>query len=100
MNIDLDAYVLATKWDDGDPGDHWAVGFYDGERNGRYFVRDSQGTQIRAGGFRRIAKITEPVGRWLLQNASALESSPPGAISLWGMLNKIDGDHPNGGRYE
>lgn len=79
-------YVLATKWDDGDPGDHWGVGFYDGERGGRHYVVDGSGNQIRGNGFRRVGKITHAVGAWLLSVADSLERSPPGAVNLWGML--------------
>ena len=79
-------YVLATKFTDGDPGDNWAVGFYDGENNGRYLVIDNDGNQLRASGFRRIGKITAETGRWLMEVARILESSPPGTVNLWSML--------------
>jgi hypothetical protein len=79
-------YVLATKWNDGDPGDAWAVGFYDCERDGRHFVKDGNGNNIRAGGYRRVARITAEYGNWLLGMAAPiLEKSPPGTVSLWGM---------------
>jgi hypothetical protein len=53
----LGDYVLATKYEDGDPGDAWALGFYDGERGGRYYVLDDNGNQIRGNGYRRISRI-------------------------------------------
>jgi hypothetical protein len=35
-------YVLATKWSDADPGDHWCVGFYDELKWGdRHIVLDN-----------------------------------------------------------
>lgn len=79
-------YVLATKWNDGDPGDHWGVGFYDGERNGRHYVIDSAGEQIRGNGFRRVGRITPEIGKWLLGSAAALEAAPPGAVNLWNVI--------------
>lgn len=79
-------YVLATKWDDGDPGDHWALGFYNGEREGRHYVLDGTGQNLRANGFRRVARIRKDVGKWLLEIAPHLELCPPGTVNLWTML--------------
>jgi hypothetical protein len=82
-------YVLATKYSDGDPGDAWALGFYDGVRDeqGRHYVKDASGKQIRGNGFRRVARIRGDVGRWLLEVAAVqLERSPPGTVNLWTML--------------
>lgn len=81
-------YVLATKWGDGDPGDHWGVGFYDRFENGRHYVVDGSGQQIRGGGFRRAGRITMEVGIWLLSAAKSLEASPPGTVNLWTMLTE------------
>jgi hypothetical protein len=79
-------YVLATKFNDGDPGDNWAVGFYDREENGRHFVVDSTGSQLRHSGFRRAGRITTEYGNWLLGVAAKiLEQSPPGTVNLWTM---------------
>lgn len=91
-------YVLATKYDDGDPGDPWALGFYAGERYmgtypnnmkvaRRYLLNDSDGKSIRHAGFRRVARIRKDVGTWLLNVAAKqLEASPPGTVNLWTML--------------
>lgn len=81
-------FVLATKWGDGDPGDHWGVGFYDRLHNGRHYVLDNGGKQIRGNGFRRVGRITPEMGRWLLSAAAMLESSPPGTVNLWTMLTE------------
>lgn len=79
-------YVLATKFNDGDPGAHWGVGYYDREENGRHYIVDGDGKQLRANGFRRVGHITPEYGRWLLSAAQTLEASPPGAVDLWGMM--------------
>lgn len=83
-------YVLATKWGDGDPGDPWAVGFYVGVDNGpepkRHLVKDSAGKLIRAGGYRRVGRVTPEIGKWLLDNADLLERAPS-KITLWGMYD-------------
>ena len=87
--VEIGAYVLATKYEDGDPGDAWALGFYDGVRDeqGRHYVKDSEGRQIRGNGFRRVARIRADVGRWLLTVAAKqLEACPPGTVNLWTML--------------
>jgi hypothetical protein len=89
MNIPAGSYVLATKYQDGDPGDAWAVGLYRGPTgDGRHLVENPDGTLIYGpNGFRRVrAGLRADVGRWLLANADALERSPPGTVNLWTML--------------
>lgn len=70
-------YVLATKYSDGDPGDQYAVGFYDGILpkigGDRYLVVDSQGRQFRGNGFRRVEPITPAEGRWLIAHFHEFE---------------------------
>jgi hypothetical protein len=81
-------YVLATKYNDGDPGDAWAVGFYHGRLGDtdRHLVGGESGPEsYRAGGYRRVGLIDRDFGAWLLSVAKALESSPPGTVNLWGM---------------
>jgi hypothetical protein len=73
-------YVLATKYDDGDPQDHWAVGFYDCERGGRHYVTDAEGNQLRGNGFRRVGGISPERGALLLKNARTIEGA---GQSLW-----------------
>ena len=86
-------YVLATKYDDGDPGDPWAVGFY--LESGplsldrpRYRVSHEDGSIIYGpNGFRRIRRgLRSEVGEWLVKNAEILARSPPGTVNLWNML--------------
>jgi len=80
-------YVLATKFHDGDPGDPWAIGFYNGIAFGdRHLVRDSHGNQIRAGGYRRVGRVTPEIGNWLYVNQDLLERAPS-KINLWGMYD-------------
>lgn len=90
-------YVLATKYDDGDPGDAWAVGLYlesfclEMGAVPRHRVIGNDGLYLYGPkGFKRIrAGITPDVGLWLIENAEALEKSPPGSINLWGMLTDL-----------
>lgn len=78
-------YVLATKYQDGSPNDHWAVGYYDRPLgDGRHLVVDHHGAQFRANGFRRIGKITEAQGRWLLETIPPLEGGPE--RNIWDLL--------------
>ena len=80
-------YVLATKYSDGDPQDHFVVGFFDGmlkkgssERYHRYNVVDGEGRLFRGNGFRRCEKISNRVGTILVDNMSFIEQ---GSCSVW-----------------
>jgi hypothetical protein len=85
------AYVLATKYADGDPQDHWAVGFYagGGPLPDRHQVVDGNGVSFRANGFRRVEMIAPEVGAWLLAHARALEQTPPEPVNLWDLVAQI-----------
>lgn len=63
-------YVVATKWSDGDPQDHWCVGYYGGElfEGERHLVVDSEGIPFRATGFRRCESIEKELGLKLIEN--------------------------------
>ena len=81
-------YVLATKYSDGDPGDQWCVGIYDGfyvKDNGaiRYDVVDEGGRLFRMNGFRRIKKISPERGAFILSHMRDIEMS---RRSLWWWL--------------
>lgn len=95
MGIEKDDYVLATKYSDGDPGDQWAVGFYDGSfdvgSETRHLVVDGDGNQFRWGGFRRVEKISHARGVFIVDHQAEIEASWPsyrphqkGHLSLWG----------------
>jgi len=80
-------YVLATKYHDGCPRDHFVVGFYDGrlkDRNGketdRHMVIDADGRQFRANGFRRCEKISAEIGALIVDAIPLLEM---GHASIW-----------------
>lgn len=79
-------YVLATKYSDADPGDGWAVGFINKIENDRFFVGDDKTISFRFSGYRYCAIINAEVGKWLLQSANYLESSPPGCVNMFAML--------------
>ena len=84
-------YVLATKWNDGDPGDPWALGIYAGIHSlgetQRHMVNNADGSTIRPNGFRKCHPIRKDVGRWLLTVAAdELERSKPCTVNLWTML--------------
>jgi len=79
-------YVLATKWSDGDPRDHWCIGYYTHtDDRGRYYVIDGNGKQFRGNGFRRIKKIKEEQGKLLLHFSKDIELS---GRSVWGYLRR------------
>lgn len=84
-NITKGDYVLATKYSDGDPNDHWAVGFFDRTEGDRHFIVGNDGQQLRANGFRRIGKITPEKGAWLLANSRYIGFS---GRSVWGLARR------------
>lgn len=91
------SYVLGTKYDDGDPGDAWGVGYYlesfaiPGREGVRHRVIDNDGNYLYGPkGFVKIRPgLRADVGAWLVQNLRALEYSPPGSVNLWTMLTDI-----------
>lgn len=70
-------YVLASKYDDGDANDPWAIGFViAGPCGDRILVADASGQPIIfSGGFRRVRKISRKRGAWLLGNAQKIEAT-------------------------
>lgn len=87
-------YVLATKYNDGDPGDAWGVGYYlesfrlsfDGPVRHRVIGNDGKYLYGPKGFVKMRAGLQPDVGDWLVDNSEALERSPPGTINLWTML--------------
>jgi hypothetical protein len=82
--------VLATKYGDGDPGDHFAVGFYFGpianDHSNRHMVLDAAGKPYRANGFRRVAKISSARGTWIVNHFSLIEQFKD-IYSVWHWFN-------------
>ena len=88
--LEVGEYVIATKYSDGDPHDHWCLGFFDGITAPhydppRYNVVDSEGDQFRGNGFRRVEKIDAKRGKWMLDNARDIELS---GMSVWDILSQ------------
>ena len=88
MKLKKGDYVLATKYSDGDPCDHFCVGFFDGmlkdnygNETERYIVIDSDGARFRHSGFRRCERISKDVGDTLV-SASPFIGDRRG-YSLW-----------------
>ena len=94
--LPVGSYVLGTKYEDGDPGDAWGVGYYlesfklPGNRL-RHRIVGSDGAYLYGPkGFIKIRASLQPdVGRWLITHAGALEASPPGSVNLWAMLTDL-----------
>jgi hypothetical protein len=65
-------YVVATKYADGDPGDHFCIGFYqdnyDHYGQTRHIVIDGEGKPFRGNGFRRVACIGAKRGAWMVEH--------------------------------
>lgn len=73
-------YVVATKWRDGDPADHFCVGFFDHWCGDRCVVVDSKGVPFRATGFRRWARVSPVRGQLILNARCVIETS---GRSVW-----------------
>lgn len=85
LGIEIGDYVLASKYDDGDPNDHWAIGFYAGLTAPhydppRFDVVDGDGRKFRGNGFRRVEKISGERGEWMLKHVREIELS---CRSVW-----------------
>jgi hypothetical protein len=69
-------YVVATKYSDGDPRDHFVVGFFrDMTWHRRYNIIDDNGKLFRSNGFRKAKKISKRVGIKLMDEMKTIESS-------------------------
>ena len=86
--IGIGDYVLATKYFDGDPCDHFFVGFVSGYTwHRRYLVVDGNGVVQRQNGFRRAERITIEEGRQLVSMIPAIGDKL--GPSLWWHLDEI-----------
>jgi hypothetical protein len=83
-------YVLATKYSDGDPCDHFFVGFISGftdHEPQRYMIKNGDGQNQRNNGFRRAERITATEGRMLVEIFPKIGDKI--GPSLWWHLSKI-----------
>jgi hypothetical protein len=83
-------YVLATKYSDGDPCDHFYVGFVSEYTwHDRYMIVDNEGNNQRGNGFRRVEKLTDDEGRRLVEIMPSIGDRP--GPSVWWHLGQIRG---------
>lgn len=73
-------YVLATKYGDGDPKDHFCVGFFREMLHERFLVEDNKGQLFRANGFRRCERVSQKVGYKIVATMPLIEQ---GCKSVW-----------------
>jgi hypothetical protein len=96
--VEVGDYVLATKYSDGDPRDHFCVGFLSRIDGDRCIVVDGYGIVVRPNGFRRAERITREEGDKLV--AMFLEIADRPGPSLWEHLRRmreiIDGEDDEG----
>lgn len=89
--VDIGQYVLATKYPDGDPCDHFFVGWVSGYTwHERYLIVDNNGIEQRGNGFRRAEPITKDEGKQLVALAPLIGDKD--GPSLWSHLAKIRGE--------
>lgn len=81
---DMGEYCLATKWQDGEAWDQYAVGFYAGEISpGRHQVVGHDGKPYRANGFRRCEPITKEQGDFILHTPGISDTG----FKLWDYIH-------------
>ena len=83
-------YVLATKYEDGDPCDHFFVGVVTGYTTHmppRFMVADKHGNNQRGNGFRRAEVITHEEGHQLVAMMPEIGDRP--GPSVWSHLDTI-----------
>lgn len=88
-------YVVATKYHDGDPKDHFAVGFYDSMTwHNRYNIVWENGELVRGNGFRKVKKIPAEIGAAIVQNIKNIERRS-NSVWAWVRLFEIKSNNPN-----
>jgi hypothetical protein len=79
-------YVVATKYSDGDPGDQFCIGFYNGSYDHygqtRHLVVDGDGNNFRHNGFRRVARVGAKRGTWMVEHLTLIEAAKD-RFSVW-----------------
>ena len=86
-------YVLATKWSDADPGDHWCIGIYDELKWGdRHIVLDGDGVPLRRNGFRHVYPITDAEGAWMIAHMPEIDKT------MFYTIEHDDGTESRGGK--
>jgi len=80
-------YVIATKYEDGDPKDHFAVGFFDSMTwHGRYNIVNDAGELFRHNGFRKVKKISQELGAKIVSHIKDIEQSDR---SVWDWVSEF-----------
>jgi len=94
-NLKQGDYVVATKYSDGDPGDHFCVGFFrdmTAHDEPRYNIVNSDGELFRGNGFRRAQKISKEVGEMIISNCDGVERS---GVSIWRWVRQFKKEMKN-----
>lgn len=83
-------YILASKYSDGHPQDHWCIGIFDSmtaHTPPRYNISDYSGSFFRGNGFRKVKKISAKRAAYILENKKKIEES--GKSIWWWFKQKI-----------
>lgn len=96
MKATIGDYVLATKYDDGDPGDHWVCGFLaevlDRYDPPRYDVVDNDRKSFRGNGFRRVERISMGVGKKIIAIGDKMQYR---SESVWDVRDELAREDPD-----
>ena len=88
--------VLATKYSDGDPQDHFCVGYFRDmttHDEPRYNVVNEDGELFRGNGFRKCRKIEKAHAQEIINKFEIIERS---GISVWKWLRLIKKNQHHG----
>jgi len=84
MSLKPGDYVLATKFADGDPCDHFCVGFFRSKAFGdRFLVEDADGVLFRASGFRRCERISATIGDAIVDAMPLISDGVSASLWYW-----------------
>lgn len=88
LKIKKGDFVIATKYSDGDPNDHFAVGYFqDMNSNNRFNIVDENGKLFRGNGFRKAKKVSKILGNKIIENIKSIEQSN---TSVWKFVNAYE----------
>lgn len=88
MKLKKGDYVVATKYEDGDPKDHFCVGFFDSMTwHNRYNIIDGDGKLFRGNGFRKAKKISRETGAEIILHITDIEENDK---SVWSWVNQFE----------
>lgn len=89
VDIPIGTYCLGTQFSDGDASGLWAIGFYQGNRDGMHFLAHEKGSEAPYA-FRWCEPITKEQGAYIIAHHEVLEES---GFKLWDYIHLTTPGH-------